>query len=221
MSMTAEEFALDVRREVRDRMVGTPLGDTDDQLANRGLTMAEDIWGRRTVRKWARPDFVTVPWESAIERDEAVLTLGEHRNHIRDEGRASYEAWRAAADAGNGELADTFKKRAAGLLWAVGETGRLIGRLGSTPPGEPIPLSQIDTVNLAVGLDTYQDIILDHHRGMKRLIDSVENAGDLTDFFDQDFMALAHTHWDMEASFAGDTSLHGGNPDGNDDDGFY
>lgn len=221
MSMTAEEFALDVRRAVRDRMVGTPLGDTDDELARRGLTMAEDIWGRETITQWARPNFAKVPWTSEIERDEAVLTMGEHRNHIRDEGRAAYEAWRAAEEAGNTELAERLKKRAGGLLWAVMESGRLIGRLGATPLGEPIAISQIDAVNLAVGLDTYQDIILDHHRGMKRLIDSVADAGELTAFFDRDFTQLAHTHWDMEGSFGGNIELWEETRSGDDTDSPY
>lgn len=210
MSNTDPPSLRDVRRQIRGRMVGTPLGTTDDDLARRGIELAEDVWRPETLRRWADPGFAAVEWDTAIERDEAALTLGEHRNHIRDEGRATHEAWRGATEAGNPELAARFKKRAAGLLWAVAETGRLIGRLGRTPLGEPVKLSQIDVVNLAVGLDTYHDIIVDHHRGMKRLTDRVEDAGDLARFFDEDFTALTHTHWDMEGVFYGDSDVRGG-----------
>lgn len=166
--------------------VRTSLDEVDERLAERGTKCAESLYGEETVKEWTKPGFKEVDLGDT-ELEELALSLGEHRNHIRDEGRA-------AAEAG-------FDERACGLYLGVRETNKLLKRIKEVRgTDESLKLSQFDFVNL-LGTLSYERIIDDHANWMNQLFRvnrDLVTSTPLLKSFRKDFNELENTHEEMQ-----------------------
>lgn len=160
----------------------------DEQLATFGSSEARRVFGAENVERWTSPTFAQVTLTDN-EAEELALSMGHHRNLIRDEGRGSWEAG--------------YDERGAGLFLAVGATNALLDRIRQAreEAGDgnvTLGLSQMDLVN-ALGTDSYGRIIRDHRQWMDSLDDRLVENGRLLGFFKADFRDLERSHEAMQS----------------------
>lgn len=94
-----------------------------------------------------------------------------------------------------------FKRRGAGLLFAIDQSYRLLLKILSVRgTDQPLELSPFDFVNL-LGIKTYERVVDDHANWMNELQRSnpsvIQKSG-LLQFFRDDFEELANVHDKME-----------------------
>lgn len=101
-------------------------------------------FGAETVRRWLDPDFAAMDLADK-ELEELALSMGHHRNILRDEGRGAIEAG--------------FPQRAYGLFLAIEAVNRLLRRIKrARENGGRLRLSQFDLLNL-LGTNSYRWIL--------------------------------------------------------------
>lgn len=174
---------------------------SDGELASFGRDLAIDVHGREAIRRSEDTSFAHETFD-IHHKDALVNSMGVHLTMIRGEGLASYRAFWHADAAGNRAFAEQMKERAAGLLWAIGSTQDIIQRAGQTPQGESMQFSVIDTVNLFVGVNTYERVADDHHRGFKEMRDTIVAKSETLQEWDKNFMLFTHKQWSLKGLLA-------------------
>lgn len=190
-----------VEQILRDRGLDIPVEDTFQELADRGHELEVDARGEDVVDRWLNRKLAEVEL-SRGELEEYALSLGEHLNHVTHEGWATWVSG--------------FEQRAAGLFIAVEATIQQLDRIHEArvkvEDGDMarLGLTAFDFVN-ALGIRTYDEIILDHQEWMDELAaqsPEVVEQSPLLQFFTDDFNALAReSHQSLRNKIVGQATL--------------